>query len=139
MFDYEGSGAATPAGDLETELDAALTADWAGHAKAIVIEPELDVWMWGAETHIREVIGWRGPSGIREWLVARQFVFDAHNKPERPKEAMEEVFRHSQVPRSSAHYQALAGRLSLTRCQDPAFLRLRGAMTAWFAPQAIGG
>ena len=129
MFDYEGSGAATPAANLETELDAALAADWAARAKAIVIEPEIDIWMWGAETHIREVVGWRSPPGIREWLITRRFVFDAEGKPERPKEAMEEVFRQVQVPRSSAHYQALAGKLSLTRCRDAAFLRLRAALT----------
>src|SRR5437762_1447368 len=32
IFDYEGSGAAIPAADLENELDAALVADWAASA-----------------------------------------------------------------------------------------------------------
>lgn len=133
MFDYEGCGATDAPEDLEAHLDAALSETWGTHAKAIVIEPEVDVWMWGAETHIREVVGWDSPQGIRDWLKAHAFKFDAQGKPERPKEALEAVFRQAQLPRSSAHYEALARRLSLARCQDAAFLRLRGALTAWFA------
>jgi hypothetical protein len=133
MFDYEGSGAAMSAANLETELDATLAAHWGEAAKAIVIEPEMDIWMWGAETHIRDVVGWPAPPGIREWLVARGFVFGVHGKPERPKEAMDALFREVRVPRSSSHYGALAGRLSLARCQDAAFMRLRAALIRWFA------
>ena len=134
MFDYEGSGAANPAADLENQLDAALSEEWGSGAKAIVIEPEVDIWMWGAETHIRDVVDWHSQAGIRDWLTARDFQFSVHGKPERPKEALEAVFRHAQLPRSSAHYEALARRLSLARCQDPAFLRLRTALATWFEP-----
>jgi hypothetical protein len=132
MFDYEGSGAAVGPADLEATLDATLSAAWGDHAKAIVVEPEIDIWMWGAETHIKEVVGWRSPQGIRDWLRSRDFRFNPQGKPERPKEAMDAVFRHAELARSSARYGALAGRLSLTRCQDPAFLRLRDALAGWF-------
>lgn len=132
MFDYEGSGAEAVPADVEAQLDAALSQVWDADAKAIVIEPEVDVWMWGAETHLREVVGWRSPPGIRDWLKLQAFAFDDQGKPERPKEALEAVFRRVQLARSSAHYEALAERISLTRCQDAAFLRLRGALTAWF-------
>ena len=132
MFDYEGSGADDPAVELEQSLDALLAADWDAHAKAIVIEPEVEVWMWGAEVHLREVVDWQSTSGIREWLEARGFGFKDQGKPERPKEALEAVFRHARIARSSAQYQALARRLSFPRCQDAAFIRLGAALSGWF-------
>lgn len=132
MFDYEGSGAAVSPSDLEASLDAALAQDWGGNGKAIVIEPEVDVWMWGAETHIREVVGWGFPERIRDWLRAESFAFSSPSKPVRPKEALEAVFRRADVSRSSANYQALAKRLSRTRCEGPAFHRLRDTLTQWF-------
>ena len=132
ILDYEGSGATVSAVELEANLDAALSDRWGSGAKAIVIEPELDVWMWGAETHVREVVGWYHPPGIRDWLRSQHFEFDAQGKPLRPKEALEAVCRQAQVPRSSAQYQDLARRISLSRCRDTAFLRLRDALTTWF-------
>lgn len=132
MFDFDGCGADDPPAELERRLDAALSGLWGTHAKAIVIEPEVDVWMWGAETHVKEVVDWLSPQGIRDWLQSRGFRFSDQGKPERPKEALEAVFRQAQMPRSSAHYQALARRLSLVRCHDAAFLRLRAALAGWF-------
>lgn len=133
IFDYEGSGANTAPMDLETQIDQQLNATWGLKAKAIVIEPEVDTWMWGAETHIKEVIGWDAEVGIRDWLRARGFVFTPDQKPVRPKEALEAVFREAKAPRSSAHYSSIASRLSLRNCTDPAFIRLRSALQSWFA------
>lgn len=132
MFDYDGSGADDPPAELEKLLDRGLSDSWGTHAKAIVIEPEIDIWMWGAETHIKEVVDWPSPQGIRDWLQSQAFHFNEQGKPERPKEALQAVFRQAQIPRSSAHYQALARRLSVARCQDAAFLRLRDALVGWF-------
>jgi hypothetical protein len=92
----------------------------------------MDVWMWGAESHLRAALGWSFDEGIREWLVDRSFVFDANDKPLRPKEALNTVFRRALVPRSSARYGEVVKAISLTRCKDPAFLRLRQALVSWF-------
>jgi hypothetical protein len=132
MFDYEGSGATERRSDLEAGLDATLSQDWGRDAKTIIIEPEVDVWMWGAEAHLKSVVRWKFPEGIRDWLGAESFSFTSSGKPVRPKEALEAVFRRAQVSRSSASYQALAKRLSLARCEDPAFHRLRERMVEWF-------
>ena len=117
-------------------MDNALSVKWGGRAKAIVIDPEVDVWMWGAETHLRSMVGWRFSEGIRPWLVSQSFAFTADDKPARPKEALEAAFRRAQTPRSSARYEQVAKRISLTRCRDEAFLRLRASVVEWFgAPQ----
>ena len=114
------------------QLDAALSGSWDNRAKAIVIQPEVDVWMWGAETHLRSTMNWEFDEGIRTWLQAQAFVFEENGKPVRPKEALEAALRHAKVPRSSARYEDVAQRISLANCTDPAFLRLRTALTTWF-------
>jgi hypothetical protein len=132
VLDYEGCGSDVAPVELEAALDNALSMSWGDRAKAIVIDPEVDVWMWGAETHLRSMVGWRFPEDIRPWLVSQSFAFSADGKPARPKEALEAAFRRARTPRSSARYEQVAQRISLTRCRDGAFLRLRASVVGWF-------
>lgn len=132
ILDYEGSGATERAYDLEATLDAALSHEWSTNAKTIVVESEVDVWMWGAETYLKAVVRWRFSDGIRDWLRSELFSFGPSGKPDRPKEAMDAVCRRAQVPRSSATYKALSKRISLRRCEDRAFRRLREQLVEWF-------
>jgi hypothetical protein len=132
VLDYEGCGATVSPEALEAELDQELRPDWADDAKAIVIAPEVDAWLWGADSHLRDVLGWTSATPVRQWLVSRGFKFSETGKPVRPKEAFDVVCQHVGLPRSSRHYEAIAARLSLTRCHDPAFQRLREAIKLWF-------
>ena len=59
--------------------------------------------------------------------------FDVRGKPLRPKEALEAMVSVHRQPRSSALYERVTGRISLQRCSDPAFARLRSTLKAWFA------
>jgi hypothetical protein len=71
---------------------------------------------------------------LREWLANKDYHFDARAKPIRPKEAMEDALREVRKARSSSIYSALGETVSLDRCVDPTFLRLRELLRAWFAP-----
>ncbi len=132
MLDHEGCGSNESTHALESRLDSELNPKWGSRAKAIVIEPELDVWMWGAENSLRDVFEWEGDIGIREWLARKGFQFNHAGKPLRPKEALEAVLLHTRRPRSSALYEEIATRLSLPRCTDAAFQRLRRTLAGWF-------
>jgi hypothetical protein len=135
VFDLEGSGAdqKQTAVDLERDLDAQLEALWGPNAKAIVITPEVDIWLWGTDNALRDVLRWPSEvGGMREWLQLQGFVFDANGKPERPKEALEAMIPVHKQPRSSALYEKITGKISLRRCTDPAFLRLRETLRGWF-------
>ena len=46
---------------------------------------------------------------------------------------MEKILRMKSKPRSSSIYLALAKRVSLQRCQDPAFLKLKTTLASWFS------
>jgi hypothetical protein len=133
VMDFEGSGTSCDnAEELEAELDARLQPHWTDRAKAIVIEPEVDAWMWGSNNALRESFRWEGRRRIRDWLRDQGYQFSDQEKPERPKEALEAVLRYCKLPRSSALYQEIASKLSLPRCVDPAFQRLRSQLIRWF-------
>lgn len=135
VFDLEGCGAepGQSAEDLEHLLDRRLAALWGAQAKCIVIDPEVDIWLWGADSVLRDVLGWPQAGHVRDWLRQRGFGFDSHGKPDRPKDAMQELVRFCRLPRSSALYEKITARISLHRCRDPAFGRLRTALQSWFA------
>jgi hypothetical protein len=135
MLDLEGSGAdTTSAVELEQELDARLSPIWKTRAKTIVIDPELDAWAWGSENALRQALGWTENRRIRDWLAEHGYQFDARQKPIRPKEALEALMVKLNEPRSSALYRRVTGKISLNRCVDPAFDRLRNALQGWCPP-----
>lgn len=139
VLDHEGSGAGNLSPlDLEAQLNEKLASTWGDCAKAIVIAPELDVWMWGSDNKLAEVLGWPHRETIRDWLRGKQFDFSPNGKPERPKEALEAVFQVCKRPRSSAAYQQIASSISLSRCEDPAFFRLKQTLQSWFSNTASG-
>lgn len=133
IFDFEGSGSSeVSAIDLETKLDVKLRERIGEKSKAIVVDPECDIWMWGSDNLLAEIFEWPLDIRIRPWLCSRGFEFDENNKPMRPKEALEELVTVHRKPRSSALYQRVTSRVSLRRCVDPAYLRLRETLQTWF-------
>jgi hypothetical protein len=70
----------------------------------------------------------------------RGFSINADGKPDRPKEELDALVPVHRQPRSSALYEKVTARISLRRCNDPAFSRLRATLEAWFpASQTVGG
>jgi hypothetical protein len=132
VLDHEGSGAQQEPLGLEANLDSQLATSWGENAKAIVIAPELDVWMWGSDNKLAELLHWPLSESIRDWLARQGFEFHPNGKPLRPKEALEAIFPVCRLPRSSAIYQKIAMNISLNRCEDPAFHRLRAQLQLWF-------
>lgn len=69
VLDFEGSGTdCEDPVELETELDRQLKPVWGERAKAIVIEPELDSWVWGSDNAVGEVMDWPSGTGVRDWF-----------------------------------------------------------------------
>lgn len=133
VFDFEGCGQEhKDLLALEAELDSQLRLVWGARAKAIIISPEVDIWLWGADVVLREALFWPQHGSIREWLLAKGFEFNADNKPLRPKEALDAMRLVHKRPRSSALYEKITSRISLQNCTDTAFRRLRAQLKLWF-------
>jgi len=135
LFDHEGSGAeGTPAPELEAVLERGLArAGWQDRAACVVIEPELEMWLWSDSPHVDDVLGWHGhvPS-LRDWLRQQGYLVGSEVKPSRPKEAVEAAMQLSKKRRSSEIYLSLARQVSLARCEDRAFLKLKATLQGWF-------
>ncbi len=117
--------------DLENDLQAHLeSAGWEGRCAVVVLDPELEAWVFSHSPHVPEVIA----SGDTE-LYERKVSATPKNslgKPERPKELMESLLREKRIPRSSSLYRQLAEKVSLKQCHDRAFNKLRDTLQGWF-------
>lgn len=135
VFDREGSGGEDrPREELERTVQANLDANgWEGRSSVVVIDPELEVWVWANCPQVDAVLGWpsRGRN-LGEWLADRGFQSGAGGKPAQPKAAVEAALRESGTSRSSALYRDLARQVDFRRCADPAFAKLRNTLAAWF-------
>ena len=135
VFDHDGSGCEGEGREaLQNRLnDEFRRSPWDDRARAIVLAPELEVWVWSKSRHVEEVAGWkdRQPS-LWQWLTKEGWIGTGEAKPGRPKEAFHAALRVSATPRSASLYLALAERVSLSGCQDEAFLELRKTLRTWF-------
>jgi len=131
MFDREGCGREESAEDLGQEVQKRLDdVGWVGRSAVIVLDPELEVWVWGDSPHVPEALG-ISPDDLQH-LLREKYWQEGQAKPNRPKEAMEEALSRSRTPRSSSIYSLLAQKVSLTHCSDQAFLRLKAYLGQWF-------
>lgn len=134
IFDFDGCGAKAgqTALDVEAQLDAELSLMWQDKAKAIVIDPELETWVWGLDNALQTALGWPLPQSIRTWLTEHGYSVGANGKPDEPKAAFEALVPVHKMPRSSAIYESITSKISLATCQDEGFRRLKQALRHWF-------
>jgi hypothetical protein len=135
MLDREGSGQEDLSRvEIENHIEKRLAATgWGERAKAIVFDPELEIWVWSDSPQVDEVLGWvTHQPDLRNWLIENNWLKAGETKPKRPKEAVEAVLREVKRSKSSSIYFALAQRVSFGRCTDPAFLKLKNQLREWF-------
>lgn len=139
MFDRDGCGMeAEPRETIQEEVLQKLHLNgWTDRAKVIVIDPELEAWIWNESPHTARILGWKGGGYVelRAWLRERELWPSGLIKPPDPKEAFRRALRANGLPRSSNLFVRLAGSVGLHRCQDPAFLELRLTLQEWFPSQ----
>jgi hypothetical protein len=135
LMDRVGSGQEGKSREeLERKLEQALSrSGWEDRATAVVLDPEIEIWVWSDSSHVDHELGWsQHAHGLRPWLRKKGLLEEGSLKPEKPKEAMEAALRSARKPRSSVIYQGLAEKVSLNKCHDPAFLKLKSVLQTWF-------
>jgi len=135
MFDRQGSGREqSPVNILSAQVRQRLAVNgWGNRAEVIVLDPELEVWVFSQSPLVEHCLGWPSTHGsMRNWLENRGLWTRSHSKPAEPKRAMEELLQKVKRPSSAATYMALAKRVGLQHCIDPAFLKFRGVLASWF-------
>jgi hypothetical protein len=137
IFDREGSGRDDQSRlELERDVEASLaSAGWQDRSSVIVINPELENWVWSDSPHVRTVLGWTDPTtDLSAWLQTHNFLLLPNGKPHRPKEAMLATLRAMRKAPSAALFKQLASKVSFNRCTDEAFIKLLSTLRRWFPP-----
>lgn len=140
LLDREGSGREDreEAEEMEKDLERRLRENVQAPCAAVVIDPELEIWVWSDSPEVDKALGWSGETPtLRSWLAQEGYLDETESKPERPKEAVEAALKRAREPRSSVLYGQLARKVSLNRCQDRAFRRLCRILQRWF-PRSPG-
>ena len=139
LFDREGSGQeSSSAQELQASVNEELSrSQWGDRAKAIVLDPELEAWIWSDSPHVDRVAGWdqRQPE-LRRWLVEQGWSEHLNAKPARPKEAFQAALRVARTARSASLYRELAKNVSVERCTDSSFQQFRDTLRSWFSEPA---
>lgn len=133
LFDHEGCGKeSTDSSELEDSMRLKLSSSgWNDRAEPLILEPELEIWIWSDSPEVDKALGWAHPA-LREWLKSGGWLKPGEFKPARPKEAMREAMRIVRKVPSAAVYNQIAKTVSFKRCQDAKFLRLLELLRNWF-------
>ena len=135
IFDWQGSGAGVDAVELESDLERQYERDgWeTGRVAFVVIEPELDAWVFGASLpRLQQAFEWSQPQPIRDWLESRGHLQPGAAKPQDPKRAVDAIMELHRKHRTAKMYADLARNTGLARCQDRAFQKFRSTLQRWF-------
>ena len=106
---------------------------WGTRSKAIVIEPELEMWVWSGSPHVGKVLGWdEGTDALRVWLCEHRLWPVDKFKPPDPKSALKRAMRVKSGSPKPMVFKKLAKKVSLRNCGDPAFLEMCETLQDWF-------
>ena len=135
LFDKDGSGdEGTDRQDIQIAVEDDLRqAGWGNKSKAIVIEPELEMWVWSESANVGKVLGWsEGTGALREWLYEHGLWPEDEAKPPDPKLALKRAMKEKNGSPTALTFKELAEKVSLKKCEDPAFQEVRETLQGWF-------
>lgn len=134
ICDRAGSGQeARSREEIEGRIERNLSTNgWENRAAAIVIDPELECWIWGDWRASSQALNWQEAQPLRDWLVEKNLLAPNEAKPRDPKGALDSAARYCGKGRSSAVHQEIAAEARFGNCIDAAFLKLRSVLQGWF-------
>ena len=132
LLDKEGCGSHQNANTIAQEIQSRMNnSGWGNRSKVIVIDPELEIWVWSDSPEVSACIGWNDIE-LRNWLHAEGYLLSNVHKPSNPKLVFETALKLKRKPRSSSIYGKLAERVGFDRCTDMAFQNLKASLQNWF-------
>ncbi len=97
----------------------------------VVIDPELEVWLWQDNPEVAQAVRFRGAS-LRDSLRKTGEWPEAAAKPVEPKETIQRLIRENRAPKTKVVYSRIARSVSTRHCRDGAFLELAEKLREWF-------
>jgi hypothetical protein len=135
VFDRHGSGRDGEDREAIEHIieDALRRSGWGDRAAVIVLDPELEIWVWSDSPHVYSALGWTNRNDLDEFLLQEGWIKTGQVKPIQPKEAMRAALKRSQTAISARTFEQLAENVSINRCADPAFTKLKAVLRSWFS------
>ncbi len=132
IFDKDGSGAEGKSRcDIQKEVEKNLKINGWESSACVVIDPELEVWVWSDSPEVDNCLGWSELRNLRNELKNIWPTKDP--KPDDPKKALKRILKITNKPHSPAIFKNLAKEVSLKRCEDPSFNRFKTILQEWFS------
>ncbi len=132
LIDAEWEGGPSSAEAIEEKIQGDLNGNcWQGRSAVIVIDPELEIWVWSTSPHVHRIVG-MDRNEIKDLGHQKGYWQEGEAKPSRPKELLKEVLRRTNTKYSAALFRQLAEKVSLGRCQDDSFRYFREILQGWF-------
>jgi hypothetical protein len=133
MLDREGCGCEEAPSQIAALIQGRLDVNgWQGRSHVIVLDPELEIWVWSNSPVVAECMGWNDPE-LTLWLTNKRYIAAGSSKPSDPKSVFEEALRLRGKPRSSSIYKKLAENVGFERCTDAAFIKFKTVLMNWFS------
>lgn len=139
LFDRHGCGREQiGAARLENEVRTRLQVNgWGDRADVVVLDPELEAWIWNGAPSVDACLGWAGRDPpLRQWLADNGLWVVDEVKPEDPKTAYRRALREVGTRQSPVVFGDLARQVPLAPCWDRAFGRFLEILRRWFPPGA---
>lgn len=107
------------------------------NVEVIVIDPELEIWLWQDSPHIANIFqfNYHPYLSLKSWLEDKGMWSSTQLKPAHPKKAFELLCIEARIPHSSAIYSKIVQRVSVNGCTDRAFCLLLETLQRWFPPE----
>lgn len=139
LFDFEGceppNNASKEAVAAKVEQDLSRNG-WQDRCRAILIDPELENWIWTRHDRMARSIGWKGKDDLYTWLEGKGLIGANGVKPPRPKESFAAAIDVTNIELSASLFEEIAEGAPLGSCTDPAFKALVEQLAEWFPLKA---
>lgn len=135
MLDRDGCGKESEArANLESEVEQRLReSGWGDRCAAVVLDPELENWVWSQSPEVDRALGWTGANpDLRSALKEAGLLSENAAKPPDPKAAMKYALQKTRVNPSASIYFEIAQSVSFKRCSDPSFIKFKSVLQSWF-------
>lgn len=125
-------GGDRPADEVRREiLDRLEKNGWRGRCEIVVIDPELEVWLWQDKPQVSQALNFSGPS-LRAHLKETGEWPEDTVKPLDPKASLQTLIKPHRALKTKVVYSRIAKSVSVAGCTDQAFGRLASALRTWF-------
>ncbi len=125
-------GGERPAAEVREEVLQNLRRNgWEDRCEVVVIDPEIEVWLWQDKPQIAQAVRFQG-GGLRAHLENDGSWPAGQAKPTAPKDTIQDLIRRNRAGAPMVVYSKIAESVGVAGCQDGAFQHLRASLQAWF-------